>query len=72
MEFIDHKMWEINPVSRHVSAEKHEQLKVLLDNLLDPGVILLSKATVWSQVHLNRNQITEVGDLFSFRYVRCI
>ena len=58
MEFtIDHIMWETNQnraASRHISPEKHYALNVLLDNLLDLGVIQPSKATAWSQVHLVR------------------
>ena len=43
MEFtIDRKMWETNQnraASRHISTEKHDALNVLLDNLLDLGVV---------------------------------
>ena len=52
---IDHKLRETNQnraASRNVSTEKHDALKVLLDNILHLRVIQPSKATAWSQVHL--------------------
>ena len=49
MEFtIDHTMWETNQnieASRDVYTEKHFALNVLLDKLLDLGVIQPSKTT---------------------------
>ena len=67
MEFtIDHKLSETiqkRAASRHVSTEKHDALNVLLDNLLDLGIIQPSKATAWLQVHLVWKPNKEVGDL---------
>jgi len=71
MDFtIHHKMWETNQkrtASRHVSTEKHDALYVLLDNLLDLGVIQPSKATAWLQVHLVRKP-NNVGWRFTVDY----
>jgi len=58
MEFTtDHKMWKTNQnraTSRDISTEKLDALNVLIDSLLDLGVIQPSKATAWSQVHFVR------------------
>jgi len=58
MEFtIDHKMWETNLSNSFETfitfiKEKLGALNVLLDHLLDLGVIQPSKVIAWSQVHL--------------------
>ena len=52
---VDLSLWEINlnrAPSRHISTEKHDALNTIVDSLLELGVILPSKATAWSQVHL--------------------
>ena len=58
MEFtVDRLLWEINlnwAPSRHISTEKHDALKTMVDSLLELGVIQPAKATAWSQVHLVR------------------